>query len=197
MGLSLDEVLVRNNKEMLTSCRTGKLIPIECGEGWWKIIGDCLDTIQSEIMQHPALKVCFTQIKEKFGCLRMYFVIKNRQFNGEDCESSPDIPYELVEKVHQLVTRAVVLARTACEECGVVGELRGGHHIQTLCDKHADERKRPKIDPISRMFIQGDVKAVSEFLKEKEENGELRIRGDRSPNDWAESAKEGPCAGEN
>ena len=56
---------------------------IECGDGWY----DLIDNICSAIMDlHPSDKVCFAQIKEKFGALRIYDCAEQSSMKiCEDC----------------------------------------------------------------------------------------------------------------
>lgn len=63
----------------------------------------------------------FTQIKEKFGTLRMYY-------EGGD------------ETTSAIVSFAENMSETTCEVCGDVGQVYGGGWISTLCRKHAVER---------------------------------------------------------
>lgn len=63
----------------------------------------------------------FTQIKEKFGTLRMYYE------GGDDTTSA-------------IVSFAENMSETTCEVCGDVGQVYGGGWISTLCRKHAVER---------------------------------------------------------
>ena len=63
----------------------------------------------------------FTQIKEKFGTLRMYY-------EGGD------------ETTSAIVSFAENMSETTCEVCGDGGQVYGGGWISTLCGKHAVER---------------------------------------------------------
>lgn len=85
---------------------------IECGSGWAGIIrGLC------RILDGRESNVRFTQIKEKWGTLRIYAQ------HGDD----------------GFVDGAIRMAEEAsahiCEVCGRPGEVRRGGWISTLCDE--------------------------------------------------------------
>ena len=77
-------------------------------------------TIPKEVQQ-----VEVQQIKEKFGGLRFYY-------SGGD------------DEISGMVQMAESWAGVACEECGAIGERRGGGWIRTLCDKHEAEYQTRK-----------------------------------------------------
>jgi len=60
----------------------------------------------------------FTQIKEKFGTLRVY-----NTGGDEYCEG--------------VIAMATSMSAITCEECGMPGHRRDGSWIRTLCDEHA------------------------------------------------------------
>lgn len=102
-------------QKSLDMTQTAMCWGIECGSGWYSIL-DCLcesiqnyaDTINCDIE--------FTQIKEKFGSLRVYI-------NYED------------EVISALIRFAEILSCTTCEACGDTWNVRQdtGGYIQTLC----------------------------------------------------------------
>lgn len=91
---------------------------IECRSGWADLlIATC--ELLSETDQPPVL----TDIKEKFGTLRIYSM------------SFEDLHDEIEDAAMQLSARI-------CERCGAPGETRPGGWISTLCDTHFEERRR-------------------------------------------------------
>lgn len=83
--------------------------------GWepilrWLLMG--LDTLRRE--KAPELRL--TQVKEKFGRLRVYI--------GQ----APD-------EAHTLCAVASAMSGYVCEMCGDAGHVRDGSWIRTLCDK--------------------------------------------------------------
>jgi hypothetical protein len=69
------------------------------------------------VIPHEIPQVTIAQIKEKFGTLRFYY-------DGGD------------DYISGMVSLAESMSGVACEECGSVGERRGGGWIRTLCDAH-------------------------------------------------------------
>lgn len=92
---------------------------IEVGDGWYNLLYELFEKIEREIDKGEAFHG-FTQIKEKFGLLRIY------------CIASDSI-YDLITKYEQK-------SAYICEDCGKKGKLRWptGWYF-TACDKHFDE----------------------------------------------------------
>lgn len=63
----------------------------------------------------------FTQIKEKYGSLRISTTRIDQYYDG-------------------MITMAEDMSEHICEKCGDKGRLYSIHWHKTLCDKHADER---------------------------------------------------------
>lgn len=61
------------------------------------------------------------QVKQKFGTLRFYI------------GGSTDRIWEIIREYERV-------SAVTCEVCGEVGELRSGGWIETLCDKHFEQR---------------------------------------------------------
>ena len=72
-------------------------------------------------------QVTATQIKEKFGGLRFYFI-------GGD-----DVTRGAIELAESMSFRI-------CEQCGKPGRPRNDGWVQTLCDEHAAERARLRLE---------------------------------------------------
>ena len=92
-----------------------KLYSEESRECRRRSLVDTADSVVPDIV--PAVTV--TQIKEKFGCLRFYYV-------GGD------------EYVDGLVTMAEEMSSVTCEQCGQQGSLRHKRWLKTQCDLHAN-----------------------------------------------------------
>lgn len=89
---------------------------IECGRGW----NDILDKAIGEILALQS-DVVASQIKEKFGGLRIYLS------NVRE------------ESVYDVVDKYECIAARTCMECGKPGKLLRGGWMVTLCPKHTDE----------------------------------------------------------
>lgn len=91
---------------------------VECGRGWNGLLDDAIRDI---LAIQP--DVVASQIKEKFGGLRIYLD------NVHD------------EAVYDVVDRYEILSKRVCQECGEPGKLIKGGWLVTLCPKHAQEEE--------------------------------------------------------
>ncbi len=87
------------------------------GNGWSTLINEVFDVLETI---KGTVKI--VQVKEKFGGLRIYTDVLNKE----------------LDTVIQKVGRE---SFTICEECGNSGELRSGAWHKTLCDEHAGGRE--------------------------------------------------------
>lgn len=113
----------------------------DCGDGWYNIINQLCNNIQSHIdwrnSQRELLlkdnpynrpipdeihQVVVDQVKEKFGTLRFYY------HGGDDV-------------IDGMVRMAESMSSVTCETCGKPGKTRSGGWIRTLCDEHEEERQ--------------------------------------------------------
>lgn len=93
-------------------------VEISIGRGWMHIIDDLCTTLQIWSDVHSQ-QVEITQVKEKFGGLRVYTLYSNE-----------DIDY--------LITQAEQRAKHTCEVCGNPGTLDTKRSwIKTLCSTHS------------------------------------------------------------
>ena len=88
---------------------------IECGPGWYSIIDELCTGLQNLTDKQGHPQVEFTQVKEKFGSLRVY------------TDGASAAQFELID-------RAEELSMETCERCGRLGKLREGSWVVTLCD---------------------------------------------------------------
>lgn len=96
------------------------------GEGWENIIDKCCNIISNV---DPDTKA--EQIKEKFGTLRFYVHV------GESATDAAE------QAVYNAVDYAEKESATTCQDCGNLGEERGGGWIKTLCSPCAIKHNRP------------------------------------------------------
>lgn len=92
------------------------LFGVECGDGWSDIIKEAMALLNdhNEQLERP---IEITQIKEKFGRLRIYL-------------SASD---EVTDKI---IKEAYAKCAVTCEQCGEPGTLTEiGYWLQTLCPK--------------------------------------------------------------
>ena len=96
----------------------------ECGDGWYGLIEQvCLD------IKYLKTPIEWTQIKEKFGGLRMYF-----RFLGYPKQAE-------VDEVYKVIDRAEEQSFKICEQCGEVGKRQTDHYwVRTECDACRERR---------------------------------------------------------
>lgn len=93
----------------------------ECSDGWFNIINAACSAIAAHEEHAGRTEFLFTQIKEKYGTLRMYY-------NGGD------------EYVTGVIAMAEALSRDTCELCGAPGKLGGVGWLSTRCETHNPDK---------------------------------------------------------
>jgi hypothetical protein len=92
-------------------------------DGWEPLIRRAAEKIEAAILKLPEADrehVCASQVKEKFGTLRLYFTSEN-------------------EEISAAIKEAEEASEVTCEDCGAAGSLRKGGWLRTLCDAcHAE-----------------------------------------------------------
>ena len=93
-----------------------KDIPWECGKGWWSMIDRVASAINSFNAANPDSPVEVSQIKQKFGGLRIYH-------------------YNAPEDIRQLIDEAIEASWHTCEKCGSTIGVTTNHegYRLTLC----------------------------------------------------------------
>jgi len=105
----------------------------ECGDGWEPLIRELSQQLEW-LNATGKVRVEAVQVKEKFGTLRFYTVVK-------DC--ADDFPWRMVDA---LCDAAEARSACACEECGRWGERRvtASGWVYTSCEEHAlGEEQKP------------------------------------------------------
>ena len=87
----------------------------ECGKGWHPLV-----SAVEEVANKHNIKL--TQVKEKFGQLRIY-------------------TDRLVPEVNDAINAAETTSLQVCEECGHPGVLRNGYWLKTLSNACEEKRK--------------------------------------------------------
>jgi len=87
-----------------------------CGDGWYQILENLCSDIQKHLQANPEVTMEFSQIKEKYGGLRIYI-------DGGD------------DHIDGLIDMAEAISYKTCEECGSEqGSIRNRGWMKTLCD---------------------------------------------------------------
>lgn len=102
----------------LPMTETAMCFGLECGNGWAELINDTCTKLQTQIDAKIIPQIEFTQVKEKYGTLRIYFT-----------------PYD--EKVNTIIDKAEKYTSKICEICGTTENvsMNSNGWISTLCDK--------------------------------------------------------------
>ena len=100
-------------------------LPRECGKGWWPLIEKVAAAIDSFNAAHPNSPVEVTQIKQKFGGLRIYY-------------------YNAPEDIRQLIDEVIETSWHTCEKCGCTEGVTTNKdgYILTLCPSCREQVKR-------------------------------------------------------
>lgn len=99
-----------------------------CEQGWQNLLDRMCRRIESALRSGE--RVHFSQVKEKFAGLRVYW-------RGE-------VSTETATHINEAIALAQARAACTCEECGAAGELYNhAGRYQTLCDTHAKGAKIP------------------------------------------------------
>jgi hypothetical protein len=97
-----------------------------CGDGWRNLVEIAIGRIASAVAAAPAGSVKIGQIKEKFGCLRLYL------------DTLKGLPEAICAAIDEAIELAEARSACTCEQCGEPGRLydKGGY-VFTACDQHA------------------------------------------------------------
>ena len=126
-----------------------KDIPWECGKGWWPMIGKVASAIDSYNAAHPENPIEVSQIKQKFGGLRIYH-------------------YNAPEGIRQHIDKAIEASWQTCEKCGSTEAVTTSHdgYMQTLCPE-CRKQVRPRIIRKREMLMDMELyKLLTERLTE-------------------------------
>jgi hypothetical protein len=104
------------------------------GSGWRELIEKAVERIAVVAAGAPGDEITITQIKEKFGGLRIYFNAKR-------------LPDDTLARIREAIDLAEARADCTCETCGAQGRLYydDGWYV-TCCEVHAQGepvRRRP------------------------------------------------------
>jgi hypothetical protein len=105
------------------------------GDGWRDLVETAIGRIAAAVAAAPSRSVGITQIKEKFGALRLYWHGRN------------NLPETTCTAVAEAVHLAEARSACTCETYGADGRLHdNGGYMFTACDQHA-QGKAVKVQP--------------------------------------------------
>jgi hypothetical protein len=138
-------------KPPMESCMSWGL---ECGDGWYGIVDDLCYALNNSrwstyekgrdgsYIKITMPRVVFTQIKEKFGTLTIYFHTEYTTHNGDFTDEGPfenpaaakESQKRYNEQAEGMVAMAETLSYRTCEICGSKEATQtNGGWIKTLC----------------------------------------------------------------
>lgn len=128
MKRELDELLCKKYPKMFVDRNksmqeTAMCWGFACGDGWFDLIDELCDSIQSYIDNNSRQdriipQVIVEQVKEKLGTLRFYY-------EGGD------------ELIQGMVWFAESMSSRICEKCGNPGTRQGEGWVFTACQEHS------------------------------------------------------------
>ena len=121
---------------------------IECGDGWFDLIAEVCQFVESRTKHVHA-----SQIKEKFGLLRIYF---ESDYNED---GQPLVSKDMMEEIYSFISKKESESKRTCEDCGIKLTVDNqakqedlGYWIRNVCvpcyeevNKKATERLEKKI----------------------------------------------------
>lgn len=97
----------------------------DVGKGWHQLICTVMTCIRFHVQRNKNLRPCVTELKEKFGLLRLQISLNDPYIRG-------------------LVAMAEAISEYTCEGCGVPGKHRKNGYHRVLCDKCEEEYQKDK-----------------------------------------------------
>jgi hypothetical protein len=125
-------------------------LSIDVDAGWWKIVEEASAAIEKLNQETPNMEIQATQIKEKFGGLRIY-------------------TNYTTDEVEAIIEEAEKKAAVTCETCGGPGSLKGGSWLYTLCDECFAKRQTRTFDNIEEEITE-IVQTAKEMFDPKDED---------------------------
>jgi len=109
---------------------------IECGDGWLPLIHALCSQLQFDIDKNHYPQIEFTQIKEKFGTLRLYYETTQLNEKDERLEYKSGLQEGMISFAEQL-------SECICEHCGSNNDItQTDGWITTICKECLEERER-------------------------------------------------------
>jgi hypothetical protein len=112
-------------------------------DGWRGIVETASARIAAAVDGYPAGSLTITQIKQKYGGLRIY----------TDSHGMPD---DVLEKVEDVIDLAEARAECTCDQCGDEGNLHDDAGcLMTRCELHAQGKRQAPRPGWERLLVKG------------------------------------------
>lgn len=145
--------LTKEHRESLKSIPLFSNVPFEFLDGWFHIIYDLGEKINSYCLENEIQPPTIQQIKEKFGTLRFYYIWKTE---------TDDIHKDQIRYWVRAVGEA---SEYTCEQCGQPGKTMVDNGIlKTVCYEHTPDHD--------------NVYTMEEYTKLREEEARKRRKCD-------------------
>ncbi|TPK78205.1 hypothetical protein [Mesorhizobium sp. B2-4-17] len=109
-----------------------------CYAGWLPILARFFDTVAEVLADAPGVGFQLSQVKEKFGGLRIYYVVPRRPL-PRTLDTQAVREADAHRKISEAYERAEQEANRTCDVCGKAGVLRVRNGwFATRCEEHAD-----------------------------------------------------------
>lgn len=134
-------------------CKSLGMYEVAGNPGWLTMVEDLLANVRSTLKPELAERFKLTQIKEKFGTLRVYYQ-GQAMFVDSLCPGGPasariENDDNRFGEIDALISEATGRSAETCIFCGDVGSIRTKGWWLTVCDLHEqlrEERKTLKDD---------------------------------------------------
>ena len=136
------------------------VVPSYVSPGWYALIDKLCNDLEAVLGPDGCTSLEVLQIKEKFGTLRFYYSLGEREDlhidimsptgrqhivsgSSSTTSTSDDEAFDAANaRVRELVNATCEASESICEACGNSGQLRNlGGWMTTLCDVHLAERQ--------------------------------------------------------
>lgn len=102
--------------------------------GWAGIVDTLFRRIDERLATESTVRFETTQVKEKFGRLRVYFELETSDIDGSTHLAL------LREEIRRYVDEAGACSMRTCARCGAAGTTsRSNGFVATLCERHRPE----------------------------------------------------------
>jgi hypothetical protein len=123
-------------------------------DGWYTLLDSVCNWLNWNITHNKYPKVEFTQVKEKFGTLRLYYTIKGNKKGKDDKKEETEDFIRRCGEIEGVISFAESLSGSICEVCGNPGKLTNEGWMRTECDLCRAKRRGDK----ATMFAKGAYK---------------------------------------
>lgn len=142
MRKELDEALCKKYPKIFAQRKSSIKVScmpwgFECGDGWYWLIDNLCDSIQSYIDNNQHLvdfQVEASQVKEKFGTLRFYIeYVSVKRKKGQKPPKQDEVNRSC-QLINGMIWLADTMSESICETCGSTkGRLVDGGWLVTVC----------------------------------------------------------------